>query len=724
MKQLKVDDHYEINQTIGNLDKLNINHNESGFDNNLKDEVTKLASRFSNVKIDKCLESVVNKNFDDYYALYHLDKDFGMCSPQQSPTNLLTSSPLLPVIAAGQHRKSSITTGVVERENSDQTIYGQSSHLDANLLSAAMNTQRRHTFGPESSSTTNLNSTKPPALFLTPPNAGQHIALNSCETNLNIFPSIIPLQNMDLLRPPQVFLMATNNMSRRASDGQANYSNNYLQNLSMDSDENDYSLNDGSNSDLDHQQQPNQLLSPHHNSLYELNNNQYRYSLNDQQQTAASTPSPPLQFQSPLNASFYQQQPTQFQSPSSPYHSPSNQQRGSPYSSLDLKDKNNYLGRKRHSLTGPFDLATRRKVNNVAVTANPNANLNNSNNFCNMNNNLNSGNMNNPQCLPFYRDLNRRRASEGSGQLLQQLTQFRPFGNDLSTPFAVAGGVKTPYTNDLLNFLSNSSINQPKNGQPQSTHQCKPTNANVQKLQIGGLHSLCVSSPPSLQTSPIHQANQINHLQNQAQTQLTYQKSQSPPCQSLQMISEENTNLPDKNKLVDLCNRISILNHNIINLDQQTVGQLKLAAVNNSLPCSPTPFAGHFPITPPQRFRTPANEACLITDEQQHNLSRHLQQQISYIENQHQLNTFSTPSISITDERGDIIPAPKPFSTHSTYFDKNQLNQMDVGKFHNQQTDFNTLMQHDHYAGTDNQLNSTNFRPCWKEGEERTSLVA
>ena len=412
MKQLKVDDHYEISRTIGDLDRLNINHNEPAFDNDLKDAVTKLASRFSNVKIDICLESLMNKHFDDYYALYHLDKDFGSSSAQQSPSNLFTVFPRLPVIAASQRRRSSITTGIVERENSDPTICD----LDVNRLSAVMNTKRRHTLVPESGST--------------PPNAaGQHIALNSCERSLNICLSIIPLQNMNRLKPPEVFSMVPHNMSRRVTDGQAvYYPNHRLQNSSMDSDENDYSLNDdGSNSKLDHHQQPNQHLSPQH---IKLNNNPYMNSLNDQ----LAAPSPSLQFQSPLNALVYQLQPTQFQLPSSfsPYHLPSN--RGSPYSSLDLKDKTNcsYSGRKRHSLTESFDLDTKRRVSNAAATANDN--LTKSNNFNNVNNNLNNGHMNDAQCLPmFNKDLKIRRGSEGSGQLLQQqLMQFRPFDNDPS----------------------------------------------------------------------------------------------------------------------------------------------------------------------------------------------------------------------------------------------------------------------------------------------------
>ena len=149
-------------------------------------------------------ESVRQRLFDHNYALYHLVRDASHASPSSAPP----SPPLLPLVPSSNQRKSSITTGVVERDT-------------PSTLSAAPSPLRRHTFGPDaggaSSSQTQLVT--PPLLFLTPPTAPPPLG------NLPLAPPNYPLgYHMDLLRPPNVLLMVNNNMGRRASDGQADYS--------------------------------------------------------------------------------------------------------------------------------------------------------------------------------------------------------------------------------------------------------------------------------------------------------------------------------------------------------------------------------------------------------------------------------------------------------------------------------------------------------------------
>lgn len=157
------------------------------------------------------LESVRARAFDHNYALYHLARDASHVAA--SPASAPPSPPLLPVVPSSVQRKSSITTGVVEREPPQAKSLQAPSPL------------RRHTFGPDaasgqSSSTAQLVT--PPLLFLTPPQAPPPLG------NLPLAPPNYPLHvgpgcHMDLLRPPNVLLMVNNNMGRRASDGQADY---------------------------------------------------------------------------------------------------------------------------------------------------------------------------------------------------------------------------------------------------------------------------------------------------------------------------------------------------------------------------------------------------------------------------------------------------------------------------------------------------------------------
>jgi serine/threonine-protein kinase SIK3 len=153
------------------------------------------------------LESVRSRAYDHYYALYHLVNDSSHATPSSAPP----SPPLLPVIPSTNQRKSSITTGIVERETPSTP-----------LLSAGTgpSPHRRHTFGPDTHNNATSSQTQlvaPPLLFLTPPSAPPPLA------SLPLAPPNYPINNMDLLRPPPVLLMVNNNMGRRASDGQANY---------------------------------------------------------------------------------------------------------------------------------------------------------------------------------------------------------------------------------------------------------------------------------------------------------------------------------------------------------------------------------------------------------------------------------------------------------------------------------------------------------------------
>lgn len=159
-----------------------------------------------NVEPSVVMESVKSHLYDQYYALYHLANDSSHCSSLSAPP----SPPLLPIIPSVNQRKSSITTGVVEREQAP-------SNLTPNVTNL-----RRHTFGPNIGNSNSQNQlVTPPLLFLTPPIIATSIAPQIA--NLPFAPPNYPLANMDLLRPPPVLLMVNNNMGRRASDGQANY---------------------------------------------------------------------------------------------------------------------------------------------------------------------------------------------------------------------------------------------------------------------------------------------------------------------------------------------------------------------------------------------------------------------------------------------------------------------------------------------------------------------
>lgn len=171
-----------------------------------------IAKELSLENTELIVQSIKHEAYDDYYAMYHIIRDHNIMGHTSPCTSAPPSPPLLPVIAAGQQRKSSITTGIVEREptpTSTPTTSPKTSLLTANVSS---NTQRRHTFGPDgtaSATTTSQTMLTPPILFLTPPTT---TAPSPFPThNLPMAPPNYPLANMDLLKPPPVLLMVSSN---------------------------------------------------------------------------------------------------------------------------------------------------------------------------------------------------------------------------------------------------------------------------------------------------------------------------------------------------------------------------------------------------------------------------------------------------------------------------------------------------------------------------------
>ena len=135
---------------------------------------------------------------------------------------------------------------------------------------------------------------------------------------------------------------------------------------------------------------------------------------------------------------------------------------------------------------------------------------------------------------------------------------------------------------------------------------------SVQQLQTE-LRSLCVSSPPSLQASPIHGV---------LCPSVSCNPSQSPPLTGnpLQIISEENI------------------------VSSQCLSSRDRRTSPSSLPTSPLPFLG-LTFTPPHSFRTSSPDAHMTT------------------------NAAATPAISVTDELGaahfPILPPPHAFAHFS-----------------------------------------------------------
>lgn len=159
-----------------------------------------------NADTSSVLESIKFRSFNEYYALYCLVNDTSHCTTSAPP-----SPPLLPIVPSTNQRKSSITTGIVEREPTPTS------------LAPTVSNVRRHTCPDANAADSSTNHKLPaPALFLTPASIATQATMAPPMSNLPLAPPNYPLA-MDLLKPPPVLLLANNNMCRRASDGQANY---------------------------------------------------------------------------------------------------------------------------------------------------------------------------------------------------------------------------------------------------------------------------------------------------------------------------------------------------------------------------------------------------------------------------------------------------------------------------------------------------------------------
>ena len=324
------------------------------------------------------LNSVKTKAYDHYYAMYHLIRDHNVKGFSSPCSSAPPSPPLLPVVAACQQRKSSITTGIVERDsNSNPTslVTNPNSFLAANQSSTS---QRRHTFGPDGSANkTNSSQTMltPTLLFLSPPTTSAQGTLPI--HNLPTAPPNYPLTNIDLLKPPPVLLMVSNNMGRRASDGQANYSNTSPTKISFDKFQN-YQIHSSQTCAYTNRissAQAQLCTSGMMPASLQLQMLQQHYlttgvlsSSNEPPLSTVSTPSPPAGF-----GNAFPLLPIPNSPPVSPYSfTPSSVPTNSNSQISQDRDKNYSLfsRRKRHSLTDNSDLVTRpRKSSASSVSA-------------------------------------------------------------------------------------------------------------------------------------------------------------------------------------------------------------------------------------------------------------------------------------------------------------------------------------------------------------------
>ncbi|XP_074598214.1 uncharacterized protein LOC141852941 isoform X2 [Brevipalpus obovatus] len=602
----------------GSADNLCFNEGPDALDYKIVEWIAKEMNLESHELI---VESVKNNAYDNYYAMYHLMRDHNVLGYTSPCSSAPPSPPLLPVVAAGQQRKSSITTGIVEREPTptSPTTSPKTSLLTANVAS---NTQRRHTFGPDgSASATNTSQTmlNPPQLFLTPPTAPSAFPTH----NLPQAPPNYPLTNMDLLKPPTVLMMVSNNFGRRASDGQANYSNitssdgqNQTQMITSQNIQQQGSQPQSQANEMNHQ--PNDCASvtntsttyppmfPFFNMQTQQQHKQYLPVQGDQAASSASTPSPPAGFGNTpplISEAGISGSPTFSFSPSPvsmmttgggminftlnppPIVSNSNNQ--------PEREKNrNYLfsRRKRHSLTDNSDLVARQRRSGVSAAP----------------------------VLASSSERTRRRASDGNT-------------HSSSPPLPTSFG--------------------------------QSNQTSLQSLQAE-LLSLCVSSPPSLHTSPIktpiHQS--ISHSPSPTSLStspppITMQTAPQPNIM-LQMISEENIN----NSGCTVSNRM--LNTSYVQQQQQ---QPNCGA--SSLPGSPIPFLG-LTFTPPQSFRcSPVSMANHPGEPMIGIATSSSTSAVSSCGNSFGANLIGqpTPSISVTDELGfsahfPIIPPPQDFA--------------------------------------------------------------
>ena len=300
------------------------------------------------------LEAVTTRSYDHFYAMYHLLKDMrGHLTPCSSAP---PSPPLLPVVTVGQQRKSSTTTGVVERDpsttrspdsrvTSPLTVTSAACTLSATIAPSA---HRRHTFGPDGTAivTSSQNMFTPPLLFLTPPTTGAAPPTQ----NLPTADPNYPISHMDLLKPPQVLLI--NNTGRRASDGQATYNSMCGSSmLPLDAVREGTPVTCVSSTTIDAAHSQTQLFFPP--TLLQLQQQQQCLIMTEGNlmPSTASTPSPPIGFGNNKTL-------VMTPSPSPPYSfTPP------PLIVHNHPDRvGHHSRRKRHSLTDPIDSRIRRNV--------------------------------------------------------------------------------------------------------------------------------------------------------------------------------------------------------------------------------------------------------------------------------------------------------------------------------------------------------------------------
>lgn len=747
------------------------------------------------------VDSLMNHQYDHLYAMYHILADKHSIEHQQAlqqqaqamstplsisigscntpGTSAPPSPPLLPVMALGQQRRSSITTGIVQRaapavsipitsifaSPTAQMIGSKPSDTDHFINSNSTNeptslnppspysgaiSQRRHTFGPDALGCLPLpalqqialnsqqqNQQNPPTLYLTPPPASQPVQESSNllstssqvhhqhqhhphyshhHNDLTVCPPNLPM-HMDLLKPPQVLMMVNNNMARRASDGQADYSVAQLQLLQMHAAASAGVTGDINESDLKPHDEslatdyssclqiPTNSLTNH---LQRLSQVQLHHLQQSQQQLVSScmfdrslnsTPSPPVNFPS-LSAT------GSFASPSPPYSftppPPSYSKVGGNH---ELKEKPQlHNRRKRHSLTDTIDVVSRRRLNAAFNAATSTTTSNQTTKAQPLPTSVSTLQQSNPPPSLVTKDVyGRRRASEGSYGLMQQILAAQALSPNLlqlqqqqlllaqqqhsqqqlqNSNSHMIGATSAAANVNLIGSSAGSTVGSTNHGN--SVKQWNTGNTlSLQRLQ-NELRSLCVSSPPSLQASPIHQP-------------LHPPSSQSPPSSILQIISEEHDHVPNTTGSDGIAFETSGLDCKPTMVKHFPSSR---STANSSLPSSPQPFLG-LTFTPPYSFRTSPLESpqvSTVANMCENLLNNHRGESDMEVNQDDgscdliQLDDLNgdpihcgaqptcagPPAISVTDELGfsaqfPIIPPPQPFAQHGNFFSQPNL---------------------------------------------------
>lgn len=258
----------------------------------------------------------------------------------------------------------------------------------------------------------------------------------------------------------------------------------------------------------------------------------------------------------------------------------------------------------------------------------------------------------------------RRRASDGCGISFQNLHCSSP-----PLPSAQHTGQPSVSSTHAAPFLHTSG------GVGVSSSSTQPL--SIASLQTE-LRSLCVSSPPSLQTSPIHVPMPgCAVASGQAILGSASSAPLSPPPLSgvaLHIISEENLNLSNSQQIISP--------NSSAGMCPGSADSMSATHSPVSLPSSPLHFLG-YTFTPPQSFRTSPSVSPSPQQQQQHyvqTMATHAPHAMTAQQQQHMMlqqaqlmaqlgGQPSTPAISVTDELGQpagqhypIIPPPFAFA--------------------------------------------------------------